>query len=178
VDGGSGGGDVSWAVAVVTPDAPAVYFSYTRDCPDPIITNGADRCQSYRSDDPSRGTDIHNPVFGQIIVERYEALGIGDRITLEDGLAISGNGKFDNFDNFVTNLREKAVTESVDLEGETCGFHGAGCGEGETCFCGRRRMREYKKKKLRAMASERRRLFGFGEHEHGNRDDCSCVSDA
>lgn len=57
----------------VTESSPPAYLAYGPECPKPITQD----C------DPNDG---HNPRHGQTIVDRYEHLGLGQDITLTDGM--------------------------------------------------------------------------------------------
>eukprot|EP00588_Corethron_pennatum_P024473 CAMPEP_0194316200 /NCGR_PEP_ID=MMETSP0171-20130528/13018_1 /TAXON_ID=218684 /ORGANISM="Corethron pennatum, Strain L29A3" /LENGTH=137 /DNA_ID=CAMNT_0039072359 /DNA_START=1 /DNA_END=410 /DNA_ORIENTATION=+ len=69
-------GDATW-LEPVTSGSPPAYLTYGPECPKPIIQS----CTP--SPDPK---DIHNPLYGQKIVDRYTDLGMAAMITLKDGL--------------------------------------------------------------------------------------------
>jgi len=69
----------------VTINSPRTYFIYGPECP-------TDPPQETCDIATDLGGDIHNPMNGQRIVEAYEALGIGAKISLRQGCDCSGNG--------------------------------------------------------------------------------------
>jgi len=87
-------------VEMVTADSPQAYLAYDPECPKPILQT----CEP--SPNPN---DIHNPRRGQTIVDRYNDLGIAERITLVDGMANDEIGIFDLFPGFAASLVDDDV---------------------------------------------------------------------
>jgi len=85
----------TYPLDTVTSEAPPTYFVYGPECPKPIEQD----CRP--SPDPNDG---HNPKYGQLIVDRYDDLGIGSRFTLTDGLTNARVGIYDYFPAFVASL--------------------------------------------------------------------------
>jgi len=86
----------------VSEQSPPLFFTYGPECPKPIITEGPDACVSI--DPRTNTTDIHNPLLGQIVLDRYEELGIGSITHLEDGLYTRDVGIYSFFSLFVRAL--------------------------------------------------------------------------
>lgn len=103
--------DEMWEVsnildAVTTSSKPA-YFAYGPCCPKPIIVEGPNRCVVYQDDNPSK-IDIHNPRNGQRIVNRYQQLGMDEKINLTDCMVRDGTSGnlLHYFPSFVKSLKD------------------------------------------------------------------------
>lgn len=86
-------------IDAVTANSPPAYLPYNTECPKPIKQD----CRSCRFPEtgPTCKEDIHNPRYGQQVVERYIELGIGDNITLTDGMSKAGFRPMYYFSDFV-----------------------------------------------------------------------------
>ena len=85
--------DESNILPAVTTDSKPAYFTYGPCCPKPITIEGPNMCVVYQDDQPTK-IDIHNPRNGQRIVNRYEELGMDEKITLTD--CMDRDGTSDN----------------------------------------------------------------------------------
>lgn len=98
--------DAEFEVVVLDPitvDSPPTYLAYGPWCPKPITQS------CVPSPNPA---DIHNPRFGQKIVQRYGELGIGNRITLTDGMDAANLNTtiYVYFDLFIESLYDLSET--------------------------------------------------------------------
>lgn len=84
----------------ITATSPRAHLLFQQECPKPIRQD----CQT--SPDPS---NMHNPIHGQTIVDRYNELGIGSRIQLTDGLEKKNIGIWDHFPIFAASLSSSST---------------------------------------------------------------------
>jgi len=98
-------GEPSPLVEAVTAGSPPAYLAYGPECPKPIMQN----CMT----SPEPG-DIHNPKYGQIIVDRYTELGMASMIQLTDGLHNANMGLFDLFPVFAASLDDEIDNDDED----------------------------------------------------------------
>jgi len=87
-------------VALVTTDTAPAYLPYGPCCPKPIVVSGDDKCDI--------GDDIHNPLNGQRIVDRYAELGMAADITLTDCMEKNGTNVMHYFATLVDYIDEQA----------------------------------------------------------------------
>lgn len=73
--------DISLFEVMITRDSPPGSFNWGPECPVPIIISGPDQCTM---------RDIHNPVSGQKIVNRYNDLGLGREVWFRQGMHREG----------------------------------------------------------------------------------------
>jgi len=66
------------AAAVTTEHSPPVHFTYGMCCPKPIVTKGRHKCRVYNEDG---SPNMHNPLYGQLVVNRYDELGMSSNLT-------------------------------------------------------------------------------------------------
>jgi len=90
---------------VVTAGSPPGYLAYGPECPKPILQDCAPS--------PKPG-DIHNPRYGQIIVDRYTELGMAAMIQLTDGLTNAEMDIFDLFPVFAASLDDDDDNDDED----------------------------------------------------------------
>lgn len=72
----------------ISASSPPIYLAYGPKCPVPIITTGDDVCVVYKTDENgtiTNNTDIHNPISGVKVVDRYTDLGMADKLGLGTG---------------------------------------------------------------------------------------------
>jgi len=80
---------------IVTTGSPPAFLVYGQECEKPIT----EECET--DPDPDDG---HSPYYGQIIVDRYDELGMASMIKLKDGLKNKNIGIFEPFPNFAAAL--------------------------------------------------------------------------
>jgi len=94
---------------IVTKESPPAHLVYNQECDKPITQD----CVT----DPDPG-DGHSPWYGQIIVDRYDDLGLASTIKVTDGLKNKGIGIFELFPTFAETLTSEASSSAI-LESAT-----------------------------------------------------------
>lgn len=101
--------DADFEVIALDPigvDSPPAYLAYGPECPKPIDVDGCEPTPMVEQWNGVFRLDIHNPRFGQKIVDRYEELGAGDRITLSDGMTNANiSSIYFYFESFIESLK-------------------------------------------------------------------------
>jgi len=94
-----------FALQPIAASSPPAYLAYGPECPKPINATYCLPTPLVEAGNGQLRPDIHNPRFGQKIVDRYEALGAGDRINISDGMTNANiNNIYFYFESFVASL--------------------------------------------------------------------------
>lgn len=109
----SNGSDIPEQIALINRDSPPVYLAYGPKCPEPIQIEGPSKCISYKTS--GFGIDIHNPISGQRIVNRYEELGKGNQVGFTQGME-TATPPISNIFVYLANLTE-IVANNPEPEG-------------------------------------------------------------